>query len=205
MTDLPYGKPTLLLQLIRWLYQTGLLKRGAGRLLDAMPLKLLGCELVLVPTDIGSLVAPVRDHGARSILLYGRLRHERLESQVISKLLSNARTMFDVGANVGWYSLLSVSSMPPEATVVALEPDKGPLRCLEANGMRHPQMKVIAAAASDSVGVTTLFRSESSDLSSISPNAGSGETVPMTTLDAVWEKLGNRRIDFVKCRLRQTL
>jgi len=47
---------------------------------------------------------------------------ERPVEELIGEISRGSRLVFDVGANIGYFSLLSASRMPPGATVVAFEP-----------------------------------------------------------------------------------
>lgn len=80
----------------------------------------------------------VRDHVQRQIWLYGA--YEPVEAYLFQHFLKPAMVVFDIGANVGQYSLLASSAVGPKGTVYGFEaqPDnflKFSANCQQNNSM----------------------------------------------------------------------
>ena len=108
----------------------------------------------------------------------------------------------DVGANVGWYTLLACEAVGPTGKVIAIEPQPrlvGLLRStLDVNGFRERTV-IHQLALSDHEGQATLYQrandNGSASLIDWDPEFTLESSVPLTTLDAL---LGDGRVDFVK-------
>jgi FkbM family methyltransferase len=86
----------------------------------------------------------------------------RVEPQVEDALLSllgPGDVFYDVGANIGWYSLLAARAVGPTGRVVAFEPTAANTALLEANitGNRLANATTIAAAVTDENGWATFL------------------------------------------------
>jgi FkbM family methyltransferase len=77
---------------------------------------------------------------------------------VIARCLGAGDTFVDVGANIGWFSLLASRQVGPEGCVVALEPEAGNFELLAHNAARNECYNVLPfrLAASDSHGTAML-------------------------------------------------
>ena len=118
---------------------------------------------------------------------------------------TEVRTIFDVGANVGNWSL-SVSEIFPEATIYAFEP------ALETFGQLERRLEgrravTVRGAMSDSPGTRVLHSVpgmswmsslEDLDLARISVEASDAEDVPCFTLDEFCAQQGLSSIDILK-------
>lgn len=108
---------------------------GAGRrLLDATlpgggvrPTRVLG----------GPLRGMVLDLDPRTLKLMAVGRHEPEVQRAIEEHLGPGQTAFDVGAHVGYASLLMAGRVGPGGKVVAFEPDPDVLACLRGNLTRN--------------------------------------------------------------------
>lgn len=103
--------------------------------------------------------------------------------------------VLDVGANVGWFSLLLASLAPSEVDVFAFEPHPGNRALLEANVAANAPhgVTVVAAAVSDRLGETVLFlyEGENSGRHSLLPlHEGPSVAARTVTLDGFWADAG---------------
>lgn len=84
--------------------------------------------------------------------------HEPDTSAVVRAALAAGDTMVDVGANIGWFTMLGASRVGPTGRVLAVEPNPGSCRLIEqsaaANGFGA--VDVVAAAVADHSGVAVL-------------------------------------------------
>lgn len=77
--------------------------------------------------------------------------------KLLARTLRPGSTFVDVGANVGFHSILAAQLVGPEGTVVAVEASPWTLELLRANVWRHGAgVRVVAAAASDVAGTVRL-------------------------------------------------
>lgn len=85
--------------------------------------------------------------GAKLLL---RNAHEPEVTRLLGKLLRPGSTFVDVGANIGYHTLLGCALTGPEGRVIAVEPDPGNCRLLresaERNGFRNLTVHQVAAA-----------------------------------------------------------
>jgi FkbM family methyltransferase len=111
-------------------------------------------------------------------LLYWK-RPENFEyTSIFLDVIRKVDTFFDVGANIGYYSLLA-AHVNPTIKVTAFEPARGPLhflrRNIELNGFN--QIRVEPVALSDSNGMITFYESGSLKYAYVDYNlAGDGNT-----------------------------
>ena len=107
-----------------------------------------GHTLFLDPQDMGM---------ARAFLLFGG-RWEETETQLFCSLVKEGMTVVDVGANVGYYTLLAARLVGPRGTVYAFEPSPGNFALLSqnvaANGYKN--VVLIPKAVSDRSGTAAL-------------------------------------------------
>ena len=137
-------------------------------------------------------------------------RHGVHEPVLTAWLLENLRlrageVALDVGANIGWYSVLLDRLAEPGVSIFCFEPDpeNGELlrRNLERNAARRVQ--VVAAAVSDTGHGATLHRAGGGNRGrhTLLPlHAGDDIAVPTLTLDAFWDEagLGERALRLLK-------
>jgi len=111
----------------------------------------------------------------------------------------------DVGANIGYYSLVAAQLVGPAGAVHAFEPSSGIRAKLEdnlrLNGLTNVQ--VHGEAVSDRRGEVTFYESSwelNQGISSLLPGDSRSivTTVTSTTLDDLTAQLGGRAIDLIK-------
>jgi len=87
---------------------------------------------------------------------------EAFETEFFRSIVKKGMTVIDVGANLGWYSLMAANLVGKEGRVFAFEPDPENFRLLskniQVNG--HQNIKVINQAVSDKTGAGQLFLCE---------------------------------------------
>lgn len=88
---------------------------------------------------------------------------EPFETSLLLRLLAPGDVFVDVGANIGYFSILAADVVGDEGAVFAFEPDPENYRLLAANaalnGVAH-RITAVAAALSDAAGQGRLFLSE---------------------------------------------
>jgi FkbM family methyltransferase len=95
---------------------------------------------------------PLDDQAAASILFEGE--YSPSEGEALLRLLSCCSSFLDVGANLGYFTLLALSRLHEEGTVVSLEPNDAMCDLIRQSLAlnNYPTCAVMAAAASDRTG-----------------------------------------------------
>jgi FkbM family methyltransferase len=147
------------------------------------------------------LVVP-REVMNKALFLYGTV--EISETRLVQALLQPGMTFIDVGANIGYYSLIAAKLVGAMGAVHCFEPNSDIRNTLEThvllNGFEN--VTISGEALTDVTGTVRFYKSivsENNGISSIMPGSGLGEaeSVPAVTLDDLAARLG-RRIDLVK-------
>jgi FkbM family methyltransferase len=145
-----------------------------------------------------------RDHGVDRALIFGG-DHEADEKHLILSLIQPGMVVFEIGANIGDYTLAFSRQCGPAGKVYAFEPSPKTFavlrRNVELNGYRNT---VLAnRAVSDTEGLACLFEDadssgNSSLFSSAVPAGGQGIEVESTTLDTFVHSNGIGRFHLLK-------
>lgn len=116
---------------------------------------------VRVETDVGPLLLPEHDR-----VIHHMLRDtgvwEREESDALRSMLVPGMTFVDIGAHVGYMSLVAAGAVGPTGRGIALEPAPGNFELLQANlaGNGASQVVAIPAAAWKETGPVTFTLDE---------------------------------------------
>ena len=170
--------------------------RGKGRLLGNFirnsgirRAKVFGCEVEL---DLEDLIQRMVYLGT----------YEQEEAALVSSYLKPGMTFVDVGANVGFYTLLAASRVGPDGRVIAFEPSPYAAERLEKTvaANRLQQVQVIRAGLGSREGETLLYTPlPGNHTPSMLGESGSpAVSVPIMTLDACMSDLGVEAVDLLK-------
>jgi FkbM family methyltransferase len=140
----------------------------------------------------------------QSLFLYGSF--EISETRLIQALLRPGMTFVDVGANIGYYTVIGARLVGPIGQVHCFEPHRGIRAKLQENIARNDFRNVVVhgEAMAESTGSVAFFASavdQNQGISSIIPGAGrqASEAVPSVSLDDFVAGLApRRRIDLIK-------
>jgi FkbM family methyltransferase len=146
-----------------------------------------------------------REFIARNIYLYGIW--EIVGTRLLQALLRPGMRFLDIGANIGYYTLLAADLVKPSGDVHSFEPHDGIRaqlrRNVELNQLRNVQVRAEAVSARS--GTVSFYRVVHDDtnlgLSSLVPGERTEQTpisVPGTTLDDYVAQLPDGRVDVVK-------
>lgn len=148
---------------------------------------------------------PVRALYTRLYLL-GKTLAEPRERRFFAENVEPGMVVLDVGANVGFYTLILADLVGPGGRVHAFEPDPLSFGILaeRAASARHGNVQATQAAVGDHAGRITLYCSRTNRADNrVHPShegAEKGEAVevPLTTLDDYCAARGITKIDAVK-------
>ena len=145
----------------------------------------------------------LEDRGiSRSLLLFGN--RELDHKLILEDALRPGMSVLDIGANIGYYTLMILRLIGSNGTLIAVEPSPSNVsllkRNLSLNG--HSDIEVHQKAVSDSSGVRDFFLSEMSNLNTFH-NTGTGtKHLSGTTIAVEMETVGQiaagRRIDLIR-------
>jgi FkbM family methyltransferase len=123
----------------------------------------------------------------------------------IESSLGPGDVFIDVGAHVGYFTLLASRQVGPAGAVLSIEPNPLALSQLEQNVARShlPNVLVEHTACGDSTDRVRLHlhtesNSSMASLSSANATGGLAVEVPCTTLDQLIRRRGLTRVDLVK-------
>ncbi|HXA55621.1 MAG TPA: FkbM family methyltransferase, partial [Solirubrobacteraceae bacterium] len=152
----------------------------------------LGDRVLVGRTPGGSPMAlSMRDHHHRAIYFLGE--HEPEITALFRRLLVQGATVFDVGANAGYFSVLACEL--GAVAVHAFEPNPRIRALLEHSaGMGGGAIEVVGAACGAHAGTATLRLSDPANtgMTSLTDGAeeGGGVTVALVTLDGYSQRIG---------------
>ena len=129
---------------------------------------------------------------------------EPFESKVFGRLCQPGSRVLDLGANIGWYSLLAARQIGASGQVIAFEPDERNANLLRVNmalGDREACIEIHQAAVGDLEGQLSLYRSDTNlgDHRLFQDSeARDSSQVAVTTLDAFFGERSEPLPDVVK-------
>lgn len=122
------------------------------------------------------------------------------ETTLFKRLLEPGMVFVDIGANIGYFTLLAARAVGPTGTVYGFEPDDEHHMLLEKNAKRNNYTNIVAVkmAASDTIGTASFYlQKDNLCAHSLLPDATSTEVkVAVTTLDEYFKT--ESRVDVIK-------
>jgi|GEM_PF-251281 len=139
-------------------------------------------------------VDPVDENG-RWAYVHGLQPAERIARQFV-RLLRRGDNVLDIGANLGYLTLVAAWRVGPRGCVHAFEPNPQVLRRLRANAALNPRfnIRVHGQAVTDRCGQARLFlafdhRTGHSSLRNLGAEAAQTALVETTTIDTLLDRL----------------
>ena len=150
-----------------------------------------------------SMAVVPREMINQSLFLYGSF--EISETRLIQSLLRPGMTFLDIGANIGYYTVIGARLVGPSGKVHCFEPHHDIRAKLEDNIARNGFQNVVVhgEAVAEKSGTVTFFVSANEQhqgISSILPGVGRRESqpVPSVSLDDFVAGLGSDSVDLIK-------
>ncbi|KKK96345.1 hypothetical protein LCGC14_2663680, partial [marine sediment metagenome] len=163
-----------------------------------------GRAVITTRSDGIQLICPSGDTRSVPIEILNFGSYELSQARMMLKLIQDSFTVFDVGANAGWYSLL-IAKHYPRADVHAFEPIPNTFRLLRDNAALNGLSNIHAHdfGLSDRDGELVFYyephysaRASAADLSD------GAETLklqcPVRKMDGLFPQLCSK-VDFIKC------
>lgn len=175
----PIGRLSIVRQVWHWLW--GILGPKGSQILDVQ-----GFKMYTDPKD--SAIAPQ---------LLSKGSWEPFETEIFKGLVKPGMTVVDIGANIGYYSLLASRLVGESGKVYAFEPFENTFEILKrniaVNGLHNilPTRKAIL----DKVGIMRLYFSRYTPACNSVTGKGKFVFVPCTTLD---QELKGYKVDLIK-------
>jgi FkbM family methyltransferase len=131
---------------------------------------------------------------------------EPLETELMKQSIKPHMIFVDIGANIGYYTLLAARLLNGTGKVVAIEPDLGNFRLLSLSVQANAYTNVIAVqkAVSNRTGRTRLFLDQknigipSLSEDNITKKGGGSVYVNTVTLDSLLSDLKIEKVDVMK-------
>ncbi|MGD0828419.1 MAG: FkbM family methyltransferase [Desulfobaccales bacterium] len=201
--------------LFRWYLSKFPLRDGKVFLYEHLHQYLMPSErLVTATLDPGFRTFRMRldlgDPEQRKVYFFGHY-HERYEAALVARVLDPGEVFWDVGANIGYFSLLAAAAVGARGEVAAFEPGAAALARLQENvslnadqiDQKDQNIRIFNLAAADADGEAVLYRREgiadsSASLYTGAAGAAGGETCATVALDRFLKKKGLRPPDFIK-------
>ena len=122
---------------------------------------------------------------------------EPLETRLIADLLEPGDTFVDVGANIGYFTLLASRRVGPEGRVIAVEANPRTFTLLEANVRLNACTNVALhhVAAGEAAGFATLFEREAGNAGGDQVDFTGDGTIEVKRLDAL---VGEQPVRLIK-------
>ena len=123
-------------------------------------------------------------------------------TEVFRRLLRPGDHVLDLGANIGYFTMLSAALVGPSGSVVAVEPNPSNARLVEASRRANgfAQVTVVQVAAGPAPGLLVLHRAHSNGTTSAAPDDQAAlleaETVGCVRAETLVPQ--GRRIDLIK-------
>jgi FkbM family methyltransferase len=148
--------------------------------------------------------------GSEQIMNSGWYKDEVVTADIFEKYLKSGMIVLDLGANIGFYTLLASSLVGPKGKVFAFEPSPYNTNLIRASVKENSftNIVIVEAAVFDHVGKATLYLSPDyiSEHSLFDYNYSSGPhasvkkiEVKTTTIDHYLENnVGSLKADFIK-------
>jgi FkbM family methyltransferase len=128
--------------------------------------------------------------------------YEPEPTELLKKLLKKGMVVIDVGANIGWYTLLSAKIVGPNGLVLSYEPEPRNYSLLRKSidENKFTNIRTFQSCVSNVIGEKTLWLA-SENLAShsiIMQRSDKGIPVKSTTLDSIIDNFSFQTIDLLK-------
>ncbi|MBN1189230.1 MAG: FkbM family methyltransferase [Dehalococcoidales bacterium] len=194
----------MLKKYLRYIYRKAVRLLGGGRFGTIYPVRVVHSFMskqlkpAFVEIDSNKIYLDPKD----SLGLSFSRNYEPFETDLIKKEIKRGDVLLDIGANIGYYTLIFARSAGEEGRVFAFEPEPSNFSLLkknvEANGYKN--VELVQKAVSNETGKSRLFlsRGRSVDHRIFDPQDGRRQIdIEVTRLDDYFKDYSGK-IDFIK-------
>jgi FkbM family methyltransferase len=193
----------------RWYLRRFPLRDGKGYLYDKLHPILVPEERFVAARLVRgfSLELDLKDPDQRRMYFYGDY-DERYEADMVPRLLEAGEVFWDIGANIGFFTLLAATVLNHTGEVVAFEPGRQAYQRLERNLSLNPYKNIhlhkVAVADREGEAVLHLSADLADGRASLYASGATGPNQPLqqschtVSLDDYGERLGLHPPHFVK-------
>ena len=148
----------------------------------------------------GKIIFDKDDPVMAGAISFGKFEPETIA--IFRSYLKEGMTVIDIGANLGYFTVIAAGRGGPSGKVFSYEPDPRNLNLLKknitVNGFKN--VTPLSTALSDRSGTRKLFFGDNQTTHSFSDKRGTGlsESVVTDTLDNSLKTLGYSRVDIIK-------
>lgn len=124
---------------------------------------------------------------SRSLLLFAK--REMDHKLLLEKIVKPNMTIYDIGANIGYYPLMELGLIGRGGTLIAIEPVATNIALLERNfslnnyKTNNSHVVVVHGAVSDSVGTQSFHLSSHSNLGTFHPKGSASDLITGETIE----------------------
>ena len=145
----------------------------------------LGNEEYIMRNILGNhMILNINRKGiSKSLAVLGKRERQCIE--ILSEVLEEDMTVLDLGANIGYYTLIFASQLNKEGTVHAIEPHPHNFKLLSSNIKMNGFEDIVNChqlAVSDSTGTASLREANRDNVHSIGSSSDEGIRVRTTTV-----------------------
>lgn len=163
--------------------------------------KAVGCKYMRRRVHGNLMDLPLKREGITYPLAVFGIREE-LETEIVQKAIKPGMTAVDLGANIGYYTLMLAKGVTPGGKVYAIEPFAENFELLKRNIHANGYDGIVELsklAVSDKRGMTELFIGTGDNVHSIIDHFGNKQgSVEVETMTLSDFQEGRRSFDFVR-------
>jgi FkbM family methyltransferase len=162
------------------------LPRGYSRVFFALGRSSRVLQVKKINTRAGEMFVDYRESVCAPLIKYGCYPHQMQEDEVFTQFVKPGATVFDIGANIGWFSCLAHTITRGDVRVIAVEPMPRALRLLERNAEGR-SVTVLPYAIGEVPSICSLCEARNLLLSTVKTGSG---TTRIITIDEITRAYG---------------
>lgn len=160
----------------------------------------------IIKYDLGQkIILNLDDWISLQLFLCGTYLMEKKETKFFKKIVKRDYVVIDIGANIGYYTLMAAARVGEKGKVYSFEPSSSTFRILKENINinNFKNVRLIKMAFSDRTGKVKLYQADKTNIGATSIGipknfSGTFEEVKCIGLDEFIQKEEIKRVDVIK-------